>query len=51
MVPVISEQNTLSIAAAVIGLAPMFPVIGERWLPVFVMPDAVRTAKLFVDIE
>jgi len=51
MVPVISEQNTLSIAAAVIGLAPMFPVMGDRWLPLSVMPDADRTAKLFVDID
>jgi hypothetical protein len=51
IIPVISEQNTLFIEAAVIGLAPMFPVMTERWLPLFVMPACDRIAKLFVDID
>ena len=46
IVPVISEQNTPFIAAAVIGLAPMFPVITEALLPVFVIPVFVRITKL-----
>jgi hypothetical protein len=45
IVPVISEQNTLSIAEAVIGLEPMFPVITEVWLPVFMIPVFVRITK------
>jgi hypothetical protein len=45
IVPVISEQNTVFIAAAVIGLEPMFPVIAEPWLPVFVIPVDVKIAK------
>jgi hypothetical protein len=49
--PTISEQNTELIEAAVIGLEPMFPVMAERWLPVLVIPDDDRTAKLFVDID
>src|SRR5258706_152353 len=48
IVPVISAQNTVFIAAAVIGLAPMFPVIAVPWLPVFVIPVFVRITKLFV---
>src|SRR5258706_4659026 len=48
IVPVISAQNTVLIAAAVIGLAPMFPVIAVPWLPVFVIPVFVRITKLFV---
>src|ERR1019366_5936740 len=50
VVPIIStgpEQNTLSIAAAVIGLEPMFPVIAEGWT--FVIPDFVRITK-FPDV-
>src|SRR5438128_2704675 len=49
MNPVISEQGTVFIAAAVIGLAPMLPTI--EVVPVLVMPDLVRIAKLFVLIE
>ena len=44
IVPTISEQNTLFIAAAVIGLAPMFPVIAEVWT--LVIPVCDRIAKL-----
>src|SRR3989338_7236616 len=51
IIPVISEQNTLSIAADVIGLVPMLPTIAEVWLPVFVIPAFDKIAKLFVAIE
>src|SRR2546423_14296676 len=51
MVPVISEQNTVFIAAAVIGLEPMLPLMALRWLPVSVIPVLVRMAKLFVVID
>jgi len=46
MLPVISAQNTPFIAAAVIGLEPMFPVILVVWLPVSVIPVCDRITKL-----
>jgi hypothetical protein len=49
MVPVISEQNTLFMAAAVIGLEPTFPVMRVAWLPVFVTPVSDRITKLPAD--